>query len=95
MRKYEIMYILNASLEEERLTEEIEKINNVIPANGGDITKVDDWGLRNFAYEINHKTKGHYVVVSFDGSNDTVSELDRIISINRNVVRYMITKLEK
>ncbi len=90
MRKYEVMYIVNSSLDEEMRKTEISNIEMLININGGSVSKTDDWGIRSFAYPINHMLKGHYVVVDFEGNNDTVSELHRLTNINNNIVRFMI-----
>ena len=92
MRKYEIMYIVNASLDNDMRTTESNNIEMLINVNGGTIVKTDDWGIRTFAYPIDHMIKGHYVIVEFDGNNETVSELHRLTNINKNIVRFMITK---
>lgn len=92
MRKYEIMYIVNASLDDEMRKTESTNIEMLINVNGGTIVKTDDWGIRTFAYPIDHMIKGHYVIVDFDGNNDTVSELHRLTNINKNIVRFMITQ---
>ena len=90
MRKYEIMYIVNASLDDDMRTTESQNIEMLINVNGGTVSKTDDWGIRTFAYPIDHMPKGHYVVVDFDGNNETVSELHRLTNINKNIVRFMI-----
>ncbi len=92
MRKYEIMYIVNASLDNDMRTTESNNIEMLINVNGGTIVKIDDWGIRTFAYPIDHMIKGHYVIVEFDGNNETVSELHRLTNINKNIVRFMITQ---
>ncbi len=92
MRKYEIMYIVNASLDNDMRTTESNNIEMLINVNGGTIVKTDDWGIRTFAYPIDHMIKGHYVIVEFDGNNETVSELHRLTNINKNIVRFMITQ---
>lgn len=92
MRKYEIMYIVNASLDDDMRATESTNIEMLINVNGGKIVKTDDWGIRTFAYPIDHMIKGHYVVVEFEGNNETVSELHRLTNINKNIVRFMITK---
>lgn len=57
MKKYEVMYILNASLEDEKRVALIDSLHAIITDNGGKIEKVDDWGIREFAYEIEHMKK--------------------------------------
>ena len=95
MRKYEIMYILNASLEEAARNELMNTLHAIITDDGGEIDKIDDWGIKEFAYRIEDMTKGYYVVVTFHSGNEAVAELDRICRINQNVVRHMIVNLEE
>ncbi|MGI6509909.1 MAG: 30S ribosomal protein S6 [Erysipelotrichaceae bacterium] len=95
MRKYEIMYILNASAEEAVRTETIETLHKIITDANGTIEKVDEWGMREFAYPIEDMTKGYYVVITIKANNDAINEFDRISRINTNVVRHMIVKIEE
>ncbi len=92
MRKYEVMYILNASLEDAARQQIIENMHAIITNNGGTIENVDDWGIKEFAYEIDHMTKGHYLVVKFACENEALFEFNRLMGINRDVVRFMILK---
>ena len=94
MRKYEIMYILNSSLEEEARQELMETLHNIIVNDGGTVDKVDDWGMKEFAYRIEDMTKGYYVVINVTAEPDAVKEFDRICRINANVVRTMIVNLD-
>ncbi len=95
MRKYEIMYILNASLEEAARQETIDTLHKIITDDGGTIDKIDEWGVREFAYRIEDMTKGYYMVVEFQADSAAVAELDRICRINQNVVRHLIVNLEE
>ncbi len=95
MRKYEVMYIINASVEEDKRNALIADLNKIITDQGGNVTKTDEWGMRDFAYRIDDMTKGYYVVVSFEADNACLKEFDRLIHINANVVRYMITSAER
>lgn len=94
MKKYEIMYIVNSSLEAEKAAEVIESLHAIITNNNGTVDNVDDWGVREFAYEINKQTKGHYVVIKVSAPVEAISEFDRLSRINTNVVRHMIVRLE-
>lgn len=94
MKKYEVMYIINASVEEEKRAALIETLGKIITDQGGKITKTDEWGMREFAYRIDDMTKGYYVVVAFEADNACVKEFDRLMRINANVVRFMITRDE-
>lgn len=95
MKKYELMYIVNANLDEEARDALIERMHTVLTDNGATIDKVDQWGLRDFAYEINHMTKGYYVVVEFTGEGGAVDEFKRLALINRDIVRHMIIALDQ
>ena len=65
-----------------------------ITENGGSIDKIDNWGLREFAYEIDHMKKGHYVVVNVTANNAGIEEFERLSRINPNVIRTMVIKTE-
>lgn len=95
MRKYEIMYIVNSSLDEEARQAVIEGLHGIITSNGGNIVNIDDWGMRTFAYEIKFMQKGYYMVVTFEADNNVISELDRLTRINPNIVRHMIINLDE
>ena len=92
MKRYEVMYIINASVEEEKSAALIETLSGIITNEGGNIIKTDEWGMRDFAYRIDDMYKGYYVVTTFEADNDCVKEYDRLMGINPNVVRYMIIR---
>ena len=94
MKKYEIMYILKANLEDAVRQETIDGLHSIITSHEGTIDNVDEWGIKVFAYEINKETKGYYMVITVTANNEGIAEFDRLIRINANVVRHMIIKLE-
>lgn len=94
MKKYELMYIVNANLDEEARIALIERMHAVLTDNGATIDKVDEWGLRDFAYEINHMKKGYYLVVTFTSDSKAIDEFKRLALINRDIVRHMIVSLD-
>ena len=91
MKKYEVMYIINESVDAEKRAELIETLAKIITDNGGTVNKTDEWGMREFAYQIDDMKKGYYVVVKFEADKDCVKEYDRLMRINASVVRFMIT----
>ncbi len=95
MRKYEIMYILNASLTEEERVALQEKLHATLTSNGDTIeVNEKDWGLRELAYPINFQTNGYYVVVSVEAKDDNgVKEFKRLCKIDTNVLREMVITL--
>ncbi|TCO77992.1 30S ribosomal protein S6 [Marinisporobacter balticus] len=94
MRKYEVMFILKSNLEEEKRNAVIEKFKGIIEADG-EIEKVDLWGNRKLAYEINKINDGYYVVINFKASIDVPKELDRNFRISDDVMRHLIVNLEE
>ena len=93
MNKYELIYILDAALEETARKALIEKFNGIITANGGEIVKVDEWGKRRLAYAIDYKTAGYYVYVAFNAAPELPRELSRNLGINESIIRSQIVKL--
>ena len=94
MKKYEIMYIINASLDEAQFTAVQDRLHQTITNNQGTIDNVDDWGIKEFAYEIAHMKKGHYVVINVTANNEGIAEFQRLSRISNNVVRIMVVKTE-
>ena len=94
MKKYEVMYILKANLEDATRQATIDSLNAIITNDGGAIEETNEWGIREFAYEIDGMTKGYYVVVTFNGTAAAVAEFERIARIDNNVIRTMMLCLE-
>lgn len=94
MKKYEIMYIINASLDEAQFTAVQDRLHQTITNNQGTIDNVDDWGIKEFAYEIDYMKKGHYVVINVTANNEGIAEFQRLSRISNNVVRIMVVKTE-
>ncbi|MCL6424003.1 30S ribosomal protein S6 [Brachybacterium sp. JHP9] len=94
MRKYEMVVILDPSIDERTVTSTFEKLVQVIPAEGGTVDKVDVWGKRKFSYEIQKKTEGIYIVLSFTANSATAKELDRQLGLNESVLRTKLMRLD-
>ena len=93
MNKYELIYIIDTTVEETARKELVEKFNGIIAANGGEVVKVEEWGKRRLAYAIDYKTEGYYVYVAFNGVAELPKELNRNLGINENVIRSQVVKL--
>lgn len=89
MTNYEVMFILEAALEQEKKEAVIETVKSIIEADG-EVTKVDIWGMRKLAYPIQKKNEGYYVLVDFKANPDLPKELDRRLRISDAVIRSMI-----
>lgn len=95
MRQYEVMVILDPSLDERTVAPSLDTFLNVIRQEGGSVDKVDVWGKRSFAYEINKQTQGIYAVIQLTSVPDAVAELDRQLGLNENVVRTKVLRADK
>ncbi|GKX68456.1 30S ribosomal protein S6 [Inconstantimicrobium mannanitabidum] len=95
MRKYETIFILHPSMDEEAVKAATEKFKGVIENGGGTIDNVDVWGKRKLAYEINKVGEGFYTLINFSANPELPRELDRIFRITDGVIRHIIVKDEK
>jgi small subunit ribosomal protein S6 len=93
MRNYEVMFILRPETEQEAVQAAVEKFHNIINA-GGEVVKSDLIGKKRLAYEINKIREGIYVLVHFNAKAETVAELERVLKITDEVIRYLIIKKE-
>ena len=94
MKKYELMYILRPSLDDEARKAFQERYHAYLTNNGATITSVNEWGLRELAYEINKFTTGYYFLYIVEANAETVKEFDRIVRINESLLRHLIVKVE-
>ena len=92
MRAYEVMVILDPSLEERTVEPSLDKYLNVVRKDGGSVESVDVWGRRRLAYEINKQAEGIYAVVSLTAEPATVKELDRQLGLNESVLRTKVIR---
>ncbi|WP_372593493.1 30S ribosomal protein S6 [Actinotalea sp.] len=92
MRRYEMMVILDPDIEERTVAPSLDKYLSVITTAGGSIDKVDIWGRRRLAYEINKKPEGIYAVVDFTAEPATAKELDRQLGLNEAVLRTKVMR---
>lgn len=91
MKNYEIMYILMPNLDADSIKAEIDALHKIITDNGGKITGVKEWGMRDLAYEIKKQTKGYYVITEISCDNTALSEFDRIVRLDPKVMRFLVT----
>ena len=95
MRKYEVMVILTPDLDERTIAPSLDTFLNVIKSDGGTVEKVDIWGRRRFAYEIDHHAEGVYAVLDIVANPSAVSELDRQLNLNESVLRTKVLRPEE
>ena len=94
MRRYEMMIILDPSLEERTVQPSLDQFLKVVTTAGGSVDKVDVWGRRRLAYEIDKKSEGIYTVIELKAEPDTVKELDRQLNLNEGVLRTKVLRPE-
>lgn len=92
MRRYEVMVILDPDLEERTVAPSLDTFLNVVKQGGGSVEKVDIWGRRRLAYEIDHKAEGIYAVLDVTSTPEDVAELDRQLNLNEAVLRTKVTR---
>ncbi len=92
MRNYELMVILDPSLDERTVAPSLETFLNVVRKDGGSIGNVDIWGKRRLAYEIAKNAEGIYAVIDLSAEPATVNELDRQLKLNESVLRTKVLR---
>ena len=89
MTNYEVMFIIDPTLEDEKKDATVETVKEIIAADG-EVAKVDVWGMRKLAYPIQKKNEGYYVVIEFKANPTLPKELDRRMRIADAVIRHLI-----
>ena len=90
MRKYEIMLILPSDADDKVIGSVTDRIAQVLSERGGTVDKVERWGKRRFTYEINRQTEGFYVIVECQADPAAIKELDRVLSLADEVIRFKV-----
>jgi len=92
VRAYEVMVILDPSLEERTVEPSLDKYLNVIRKDGGTVDSVDVWGRRRLAYEILKNAEGIYALITLNAEPDTVKEFNRQLGLNESVLRTKVLR---
>ena len=92
LRHYEVMVILDPSLDERTIAPSIDTFLNVVKTDGGTVEKVDIWGRRRLAYEIDKNAEGIYAVIDVQAKPSSVQELDRQLNLNESVLRTKVLR---
>ncbi|MFN8049849.1 MAG: 30S ribosomal protein S6 [Acidimicrobiales bacterium] len=93
MRAYELMVIIDGDVDDAGVSAINKRVGELIEADGGTIAKTDLWGRRRFAYPINHKLEGVYVVFEISTTASNLDELDRFLRLADDVVRHKLMRL--
>lgn len=93
MNKYELLYIIDKDVADENRALAMKMVEDTIVSFGGNVAEVDVWGMRKFAYPINYKTEGYYVLLAFEADPSSIKELERRMRVNDAFVRFMTTSV--
>jgi small subunit ribosomal protein S6 len=93
MRDYELMTIHRPDLAEDDVESKLGELETYLSGSEAEVTKRDMWGKRRFAYEIDHLSEGYYTVVTFRAGTETVAGVDRMLSLQDEIVRHKIVRL--
>ena len=94
MNQYEVMYVIDAALEDSARTELINRFSELVTKNGGEVDRVDEWGKRRLAYAIQYKTEGYYVLMYIKAPAELPREIERNMQISDSVLRYLTVRYE-
>jgi small subunit ribosomal protein S6 len=94
VKAYELLLLLNPSLDEESRAALLDKVQGLIAADGGVVDNLDSWGKRKLAFEVDKQTEGDYALIDFHTTPDAIAELDRVLHITDPVLRYMLLRRE-
>jgi small subunit ribosomal protein S6 len=94
INKYELMLIVNPNADEERQKEIVERLRTTVEKDKGNIAGVDEWGKKKLAYEIDKEPEGVYTVITFTATPATLTEVERVLGITDEVLRFMTVRLK-
>lgn len=95
MANYESVLIARQDLGASQVSNIVSDLSDVIKKEGGEVVRVDNWGLKNLAYRIKKNRKGHYVVMNIAAPANAIAEFERIMRFNEDIIRYMTVKVEE
>ena len=95
MTKYESVLIARQDLGASQVSTIVSDLSNVIAKEGGEVVRVDNWGLKNLAYRIKKNRKGHYVLLNISAPAQAIAEYERLMRVNEDIIRYMTINVEQ
>lgn len=95
MKNYEVLFVIDPALEDDKKDAAVQRISDIISSEGGEVSDVDVWGLRKLAYPIQKKSEGYYVVMQFKAEPTLPLELDRRIKISDDYIRHIIVSKDE
>ena len=95
MRTYELMFIVRPEIEEEALDALVERVQQIMTDNGGQVEKVDRMGRRRLAYPIQKRREGHYVLIQAGLEQAAMTELERNLKLSEDVIRHLLVRVDE
>ena len=95
MANYESVLIARQDLGASQVSNIVSDLSDIIKKEGGEVVRVDNWGLKNLAYRIKKNRKGHYVVMNIAAPANAIAEYERIMRFNEDIIRYMTVKVDE
>jgi small subunit ribosomal protein S6 len=92
LRDYEVLYIVRADLDDDKVQDAVKRVNTLIERSGGTIERTNLWGKRKLAYEVKHQKEGSYVLQDFQLSPERVPELEAGLKITEEVLRHLVVR---
>ena len=95
MRKYELLFITRVDYDEEKVSSIIERYKDVVIQGNGTVSVAEKWAKRRLAYEIGDNKEGLYIIILFEGPPSISAELDRLMKIDQDIIRHMISRCDR
>ncbi len=95
MALYEHIFLARKDISGQQVDALIEQFKGVIEEHGGKVGKVENWGLKTLPYRVNKNRKAHYALMNIDAGSDAVGEMERLMRLNEDVLRYMTIRVEE
>jgi small subunit ribosomal protein S6 len=92
LRDYEVLYIVRADLDDDKVQDAVKRVNTLIERSGGTVDRTNLWGKRKLAYEVKHQKEGSYVLQDFQLAPERVPELESSLKITEEVLRHLIVR---
>jgi small subunit ribosomal protein S6 len=92
LRDYEILYIVRADLDDDKVQDIVKRVNTLIEKAGGTLERTNIWGKRKLAYEVKHQKEGAYILQDFQIGPDRIPELEAALKITEEVLRHLVVR---
>jgi len=92
--KYESVLIARQDLGSSQVNNIVSELGNIIKKEGGEVVRIDNWGLKTLAYRVKKNRKGHYVLMNISAPAAAIAEFERIMRFNEDIIRYMTIRVE-